>query len=68
MIQKTTLVFVFGCVVTFGLALAFILTSVEAKREARLDRQLAAIQSAKTVDDLRPILEEIVRKQRMDYK
>lgn len=46
----------------------FIATKSEPARDARMARQLELIRSAQTVDDLRPVLEEIVRRQRNDYR
>lgn len=66
--QRGTFIFV-------GLMLAFfvpfiwwVATETEPRRDARLERQLAMIRDAQTIDDLRPLLEEIVRRQRSDYR
>lgn len=57
------------CVFTIGLmGIILIWSSLEPRRDALLENQLQQIAQAETVDDLKPILEQIVRKQRHDYK
>ena len=44
--------------------LLYIFLVAEPKRDAILDQRLAMIENARTVDDLKPILKEIVADQR----
>lgn len=43
-------------------------STVDTRRDALLQSQLQQIAQAQTVEDLKPLLEQIVRKQRHDYK
>lgn len=54
-------------VVAFGAPLyaAFV---YEPRRDERLEAQLTAIREAATVDDLKPVLEQIVRHNRGSYR
>ena len=66
--QRGTFIFV-GCMLAFFVPFIwFIATKSEPARDARMVRQLELIRSAQTIDDLRPVLEEIVRRQRNDYR
>ena len=40
----------------------------EPRRDARLEAQLMIIREARTVDDLKPVLEQIVRHNRGSYR
>jgi hypothetical protein len=44
------------------------LSTQDPNRDLKMERQMQAIHAAQTVDDLKPILVEIVRKQRHDYR
>jgi len=58
-----------GVMITFFGTFIWYMASVgEPRRDARLERQLEMIRTAQSIDDLRPVLEEIVRRQRRDYK
>lgn len=66
--QRGTFIFVGLMIMFFGTFIWFVATESEPRRDARLERQLATIRTAQSIDDLRPLLEEIVRRQRNDYK
>jgi hypothetical protein len=66
--QRGTFIFVGLMVMFFGTFIWYVATETEPRRDARLERQLATIREARSIDDLRPLLEEIVRRQRNDYK
>jgi len=65
---RSTYIFVGLMLAVFVPLIWFVVTETEPRRDARLERQLATIRSAQTIDDLRPLLEEIVRRQRNDYR
>jgi hypothetical protein len=46
----------------------YIVAVGEPRRNATLERRLAEIDMAQTVEDLRPLLREIVKQQRHDYR
>lgn len=66
--QRGVFILVGLMVVLVGSFVWFATTKSEPARDARLERQLATIREARSIDDLRPLLEEIVRKQRNDYR
>lgn len=66
--QRGTFIFVGLMIMFFGTFIWFVTTEAEPRRDARLERQLATIRTAQSIDDLRPLLEEIVRRQRNDYR
>jgi hypothetical protein len=66
--QRGTVIFVGLMIAFFGTFIWFVVTETEPRRDARLERQLEMIRTAQGIDDLRPLLEEIVRRQRNDYK
>lgn len=55
-------------IAVFGPVIWFAESVSEPARSARLERQLEMIRTAQSIDDLRPLLEEIVRRQRVDYR
>jgi hypothetical protein len=65
---KLTTVFVLGCAIVAGVGVVLLLTTDRSRRNLKLEQQVERINQAQTVDDLRPILLEIVRKQRHDYR
>ena len=62
-----TLLFAFA-LVAMVVGIGAIIFKGEPRRDDTLARQLQVIRDAQTIDDLRPLLEEIVRKQRNDYR
>lgn len=66
--QRGTFIFVGLMVMFFGTFIWYVVTETEPRRDARLERQLTTIRGAQSIDDLRPLLEEIVRRQRNDYR
>lgn len=66
--QREIFIFVGLTIVLFGSVIWYAGSVSEPARDARLERQLAMISTAQSIDDLRPLLEEIVRRQRNDYK
>ena len=66
--QRETFIFVGAMLAFFVPFIWWVATEAEPRRDARLERQLGMIREAQTIDDLRPLLEEIVRRQRNDYK
>ena len=65
---RGVLVFVGVMITFFGTFIWYMASVGEPRRDARMERQLETIRTAQSIDDLRPLLEEIVRKQRVDYK
>lgn len=64
---KLTMVFCLGCSILTGVAVVWLLNDMaDAPRQAKLEQRVERINQAQTVDDLRPILMEIVRRQRWD--
>lgn len=64
---KLTMVFCLGCSIVTGVGVVVLLNSqADAPRQAKLEQRVERISQAQTVDDLRPILLEIVRQQRWD--
>jgi hypothetical protein len=62
---KLTMIFCLGCSVVTGVGVVVLLNSqADAPRQATLEQRVEQINQAQTVDDLRPILMEIVRRQR----
>lgn len=68
MSNRSTILFVGLMLVFFVPLVWFVATADESKRAVRMERQLELIRSAQTIDDLRPLLEEIVKRSRHDYK
>lgn len=65
---KLTTVFCLGCAIVTGVGVVLLLTTDRSRRNLKLEQQVERINQAQTVDDLRPILLEIVRQQRNDYR
>ena len=66
--QRGTVIFVGLTIAFFGTFIWYMASVGEPRRDARLEHQLEMIRTAQSIDDLRPLLEEIVRRQRRDYK
>lgn len=66
---KQVLLWILLFVSCMGIITAILIGStMDPRRDVLLESQLQQIAHAQTVEDLRPILEQIVRKQRHDYK
>jgi hypothetical protein len=67
MVRIVTVFFAIMAVALVSLII-YAATVSEPARDARLEHQLGLIHSARSIDDLRPLLEQIVRQQRNDYR